>query len=100
MTPIVVFYRPPHYCYYSNVQDYVRFMIAGVIVDEKIILSDFVAFLGVIPEVTGVGNEVAGMVNQRVVDRDDAQGKRIKLSLHSQKVQTRVLQTGVETQLL
>src|ERR1019366_463736 len=46
--------------------------VGADVVDEKIILSDFVAFLGVIPEVTCVGDEVAGMVNQGVVDGDDA----------------------------
>ncbi len=42
------------------------------VVDEEVILSDFVPLLGVIPVPTGVGDQQAVPVDQGVVDGDYA----------------------------
>src|ERR1700734_3492603 len=64
-----------------------RIMLAARadIVGEKIILSDFEPLLGMIPKVPGVRDEVTSMVDQGVVDGDNAVGgvaaRRIRLEV-------------------
>jgi hypothetical protein len=42
------------------------------IVGNQIVVGDQVALVGVVPEPADIGNQLAGVLDQRVVDRDDA----------------------------
>ena len=45
--------------------------VGADIVDEEIVVSDLVTFLGVVPEPTGIFDQFPGMVDQRIVNRND-----------------------------
>jgi hypothetical protein len=54
------------------------------VVDDHVIMSNFVALLGVIPEIAGIFNQLAVVVDQDIIDRDDALGTEPGVGLRLQ----------------
>src|SRR5215210_4061024 len=62
------------------------------IVDEQVILSDLVTLLGVVPEIAGIGDEQACVIDQSIVDGDDTLVRIAASRITLQEVETAIVE--------